>query len=82
MRWMIGQGMTRFTHLNGRSLDYIPVAKISSKNGLVGETTIRHRLQILEDLYLQREKLKDAPSAHPWPEHTASELAGIIYAAY
>jgi integrase len=78
LRWMISQGMTRFAHLNGRSLDYIPVAKISSKNGLAGETTIRHRLQTLEDLYLQREKLKDALSAHPWPEQTVTSLAGII----
>jgi integrase len=76
LRWMISQGMTRFTHLNGRTLDYVPVAKISAKKSLVSETTLQHRLQILDDLYLQREKLKDVLSVHPWPEQTSKQLAG------
>lgn len=65
LRWMISQGMTRFAHLNGRTLDYVPVAKISAKKAFVSETTLQHRLQVLDDLYLQREKLKDALSVHP-----------------
>ena len=76
LRWMLSQGMTRFAHLNGRTLDYVPVAKISAKKALVGETTLHHRLQILEDMYLQREKLKDALSVHPWPEQTCNKLSG------
>lgn len=79
LRWMFSQGMTRFAHLNGCSLNYIPFAKIGVKNGLVGETTIRHRLEVFEDMYLQRNKLKDALSAHPWPEQTATRLAGITF---
>lgn len=77
LRWMVSQGMTRFSQLDGRTWDYVSVAKMGAKNEHVSETTLSHRLQILEDLYLQREKLKDALSIHPWPEQTHGSLAGI-----
>jgi integrase len=77
LRWMVAQGLNRFQRLDGRTLDYIPIARMSNfgdKN--VSEMTLHYRLHILEYLYLQRNKLNDALINHPWPNETAQALSG------
>lgn len=76
LRWMVGQGMTRFGQLDGRTLDYVPVAKRGENGRAVAGTTASLNLAILEDLYAQRAKLNDALTRHPWPHESATGLAG------
>jgi integrase len=76
LRWMVEQGLTRFEQLDGRTLDYVPVAKVREAGKSVAAHTAILRLQTVEDLYLQRHKLHDAPHSHPWPHESIGLLAG------
>ena len=78
LRWMVTQNMTRFEHLAGRTRDYVQYAKLDQqKPGKeVAETTHASRLILVEDLYRQRDKLRDAIREHPWPSDSACVLAG------
>lgn len=77
LRWMVVNGLYCFRDLANKTLSYIPVARLSS-NGkkMVSDTTLHYRLHIVEYLYLQREKLRDALQVHPWPHETALSLSG------
>lgn len=76
LRWMVSLGLTRFADLAGRTLDYVPVAKLG-ENGKPNEAnTVACRLIAVEDLYHQRDKLNDALAAHPWPHEAACSLGG------
>lgn len=77
LRWMASLDLTRFADLTGRTLDYVPVAKLGECGKPVANTTAAHRLIAVEDLYHQRDKLKDALIAHPWPHEAACSLAGL-----
>lgn len=78
LRWLVDQGITRFSHLEGRALDYVPVAaRRSSGTGTVSKGQHSRYLAIVEDLYDQREKLNDALLTHPWPHETSTSLAGL-----
>ena len=79
LRWMVLQGMTQFKHLTGRTMDYVPYAKLSQPKleNEVGKSKHMNRLFILEDLYRQSDKLKDALGEHPWPDDSACTLSGI-----
>ena len=77
LRWMTARGIRRFRNLRGKTLEYVPVARISEKTGKpVATGSHAMRLLVLEDLYLQREKLADALDVHPWPDESGSTLAG------
>lgn len=69
VRWMVQQGFTRFSQLDGRSSEYIPVAK-----GNVSADTIHDRLGHWEDLHAQRDKIADGLPSHPWPLETSYTL--------
>jgi hypothetical protein len=79
LRWMVSQGMTRFEHLAGRTMEYVPYARLKQKSP--GKKVVRGthemRLIVVQDLYHQRDKLQDALRAHPWPDDSATSLAGI-----
>ncbi len=77
LRWMVTRGIRRFRDLRGKTLEYVPIARISEKTGKqVATGSHAMRLLVLEDLYLQREKLADALDVHPWPDESGSTLAG------
>jgi integrase len=75
LRWMVDRGLTRFVDMKGQTLAYAQAAPNSG--GLrVSRTTLEHRLQIVEDLHLQRAKLDDALPVHPWPGESIGSLSG------
>ncbi|HJV50645.1 MAG TPA: integrase [Noviherbaspirillum sp.] len=77
LRWMVRLGITRFAELTGRTLDYVPVAKLGERSKAVAPNTVASSLSVVEDLHHQRDKLNDALSTHPWPHESAPSLAGI-----
>lgn len=77
LRWMVANCVTRFADLAGRTLDYVPTAKHDSNGKPLAKSTAALYLQILEDLYHQRGKIRDALHTHPWPDETAISLAGL-----
>lgn len=77
LRWMVARGIRHFRDLQGKTLEYVPVARFSEKTGKpIATGWHARRLLILEDLYLQREKLADAFGVHPWPDESISTLSG------
>jgi integrase len=77
LRWMVSNRLSRFCDLAGRTLGYVPVARLSSDGKrFVSDTTLHYRLHILEYLYLQQGKLRDALHVHPWLHETALSLSG------
>lgn len=77
IRWMIAQGMNQFRQLEGHTMEYVSVARYRNGSSLeVSKGTFHYRLHILEYLYLQREKLRDALTKHPWPLESAQSLSG------
>lgn len=77
LRWMVEQGIRSFGALKGRTLEYVPVARMSDKTGAaLSKGWYSRRLMILEDLYSQRYKLADGLVMHPWPGESAFILAG------
>lgn len=74
LRWMVSMGIVRFTDLDGRALEYVPVAKLNKAGKPIADGTAGARLYILEALFLQRGKLHDAPATHPWPHETTGSL--------
>jgi integrase len=77
LRWMVQTGLCRFADLAGRTLDYVPVARLGKDGSKLAEQTVVNRLNAVEDLYHQRDKLNDALPVHPWPHETAVSLAGL-----
>lgn len=76
LRWMVRLGLRRLSDLAGRTLDYVPVARLGDGGKKLAEKTVNARLSIVESLYLQRDKLDDALRTHPWPHESAWSLAG------
>ena len=76
LNWMVSAGLTRFSDLAGRTLDFVPQAKLGMNGNPIATQTDAHRLMIVEDIYHQREKLNDAMPVHPWPHETACSLSG------
>jgi len=77
LRWMATNGIRRFRDLQGKTLNYVPVSRMSDKTGKpVVKGWHSRRLMVLEDLYTQRGKLADALLVHPWPGESASTLSG------
>lgn len=78
LRWMVKQGFTRFADLAGHTMDYVPAArKNERKKGAAVDETVAVRLIALEQLYHQRDKLRDALPRHPWPHDSTYALAGV-----
>ncbi len=75
LRWMVGRGLVRFADLAGQTQAYAQAVR-NSRGAPASATTIRQRLQILEDLYLQRDKLDDGLGTHPWPGESLASLVG------
>lgn len=77
LRWMVSQGLSQFRELQGKTMDYVPAARLSSAgSSFVVDSTLHYRLHVVEYLYLQREKLRDGLNVHPWPHETALSLSG------
>lgn len=77
LRWMVARDIRRFHDLCGKTLEYVPVARMSDHTGkTVAKGWHARRLGVLEDIYLQRKKLADALDVHPWPDESGSTLAG------
>lgn len=77
LRWMVKQGFTRFADLVGHTMDYLPAARKNERGkGVAVAETVAIRLLILEQLYHQRDKLRDALPHDPWPHDSAFALAG------
>ena len=76
LRWMVNVGVARFSDLDGRTLDYVPVAKLTDDGQLAADSVVASRLVVLEEIYRQRKKLHDALRMHPWPDEVATSLAG------
>jgi integrase len=79
LRWMVQAGLPGFADLTGRTLDYVPTARRKADGSKAAEANVTSRLIVVEDLYLQHNKLVDALPGHPWPHETAGSLAGIKY---
>lgn len=77
LRWMVQTGLHRFADLADRTLDYVPTARRKANGSKAEESTVNIRLMVVESLHLQRGKLRDALSEHPWPHETAGSLAGV-----
>lgn len=71
VRWMAGRGLSRFSRLDGLTLDYVAHAKVG-----VSPKTAATRLTILERLHHQSGKINDALDRHPWDFDTAAGLSG------
>lgn len=82
LRYMVHEGMPQFAALAGRTLDYVPVAKIGENGKPLAPSSACKRLIIVEDLYHQRDKIKDALPVHPWAHETAVSLAGVRKGAH
>ena len=72
LRWMVQTGLHRFNDLAGRTLDYVPAARLSKDGSKAAEGTVVKRLITVEYLHHQRDKLNDALTVHPWPNETLS----------
>lgn len=78
LRWMVSRGLRRFSDINGYVADYVSHAKVrEDRSAKVSLESMAHRLQVLEDLYHQRNKLNDALAQHPWPEESCGSMAGV-----
>jgi len=78
LRWMVKQGLTRFADLAGHTMNYLPASRKKERgSGEVRAEVTKNRLFILEHLYDQRNKLRDALPSHPWRDETATSLAGV-----
>lgn len=73
LRWMVSQGMTKFAHLDGRTMEYI----VAAKDGKSATSTVMKRLLLVEQLYAQAGKIDDHLPSHPWPFESAALLAGM-----
>lgn len=73
LRWMVANGLTRFSHLVGRTHDYVTAAKSS---GVVA-STVTKRLYLIERLHAQAGKIDDFLPEHPWPFESAISLSGL-----
>lgn len=76
LRWMVNLGLTRFADLAARTLDYVPVACTNPDGSRAAKGTVVCRLLMVEALYLQRDKIRDALAEHPWPHETTYSLVG------
>ncbi len=78
LRWMVSLGLNQFAQLDGQTLNYVTIARRGvNGNPNVNDTTLRDRLIIVEYIFIQRNKLKDALQVHPWPHETAQSLSGV-----
>lgn len=77
LRWMVINNFNRFSDIKESINEYIYFAKKrSNKDEIVSPMTFYYRLHIIEYLYHQRGKIKDAIEEHPWPHETAQSLSG------
>jgi len=78
LRWMVQNGYERFAEIEDFD-EYVAYAKTAG--GQHGKPpaakTVVSRLAVVEDLWLQSNKLADSLSAHPWPGESAASLAGL-----
>jgi hypothetical protein len=77
LRWMVQEGLHQFADIANRTLDYVPVAHAKAGGSKADTSTVVNRLQVVEDLYHQRDKLNDALPQHPWPHESPCSLAGF-----
>lgn len=74
LRWMVNNGIDRFSQLAGRTQEYVIAAR---NGGTDTKGTVMRRLLLVEKLYAQAGKIDDFLPEHPWPLESAYILAGI-----
>lgn len=74
LRWMVSNGIDRFSQLAGRTHEYVIAAR---NGGADAKTTVMRRLLLVEKLHAQAGKIDDFLPEHPWPLESAYILAGI-----
>jgi len=74
LRWMVSNGIDRFSHLSGRTMEYVIAVRNESGRA---KSTIMKRLFLVEKLYAQAGKIDDFLPEHPWPFESATVLAGM-----
>lgn len=74
LRWMVSNGIEKFSRLAGRTSDYVVAAR---NGGTDTKTTVMKRLLLVEKLHAQAGKIDDFLPEHPWPFESAYGLAGI-----
>ncbi|WP_374344537.1 integrase [Azonexus sp.] len=74
LRWMLHNGIDRFSQLAGRTHEYVIAAR---NGGSDAKNTVMRRLLLVEKLYAQAGKIDDFLPEHPWPFESAYVLAGI-----
>jgi integrase len=75
--WMVTIGLSRFSDMDGRTLDYVPFAKRGKSGKPATPATVTGRLSLVEQLHFQRGKFNDALQLPPWPFESAISLAGL-----
>jgi integrase len=78
LRWMVAQGISTFSALEGHTESYVVAAgRLQKTDGEASANVIYNRLALIEKLHRQLDKLPDALQTHPWPGTSAGELAGL-----
>ncbi len=75
--WMVANGLSRFSDMDGRALDYVPFAKQGKSGKPASPATVTGRLSLVEQLHFQRGNINDALQLPPWPFESAISLAGL-----
>lgn len=75
--WMVKMEHHCFADISGQTMDYVQTTRLNKNGKKAADSTVIHRLIIIEQLYHQRENINDALQVHPWPEETAHSLAGV-----
>jgi len=80
IRWMTGEGFTRFRWLDLSAVERYQAflkRRRGARPGKTSPTTVAGYLLVLKDLYRQRSKLPDALGFDPFPHTTAGLVAGV-----
>lgn len=78
LRWMVSLGLNQFRQLDGRTMNYVSYARMHQVDKRpVSASTLHYRLNVLENLFRQRNKIKDALTMHPWPHESSVSLSGV-----
>ncbi len=79
MRWMVAEGYRSFSALDAAAVERFRawLRMRPGRKGRIAPATAQAYLQVLKDLYRQREKLDDAVQNDPLPIETTYEAAGL-----
>lgn len=83
LRWMVGAGYRTFRSLTPEAVERFRgwLRTRPGRRGTLAPRTVGGYLQIIHDLYRQREKLPDALTSDPFPVESAPMAAGVTRAS-